>query len=288
MAKKTTETQKVEKKAVAKKPAPKKRAKTAPKQPKMTSQEVRVVVEHQTPQPLSPALLEQAIAPEKQGSKFMLAPSWISEKQVLKILQRTPKEHIHTRKGRGGQEFEYVKGGYIKKVLNFAFGWNWDFYIIKQEIFGLNEGWGQIVTTGRLVVKDDKGHTVTKEQNGSADVKYIKDSVEKGKPRPVDLGDDFKASATDALKKCASEFGLASDVYNKNEFKDVSASQNEDKVETLYQQIEAMIEGANNANSLKAINLSITNNATLSEEEKTKLYDLIIEKANKLGLDITA
>lgn len=271
-----------------KKPAPKKRATTPRKQAKPAPQEVKIVVETQTTQPMTPAVLEHAVAPEVQGSKYMLPASWISEKQVLKMLQKTPKEHVHKRPGKGGQEFDYVTGVYVKKVLNFTFGWNWDFFIIKQEIFGLAEGYGQIVTTGRLVVKDDKGHMVTKEQNGSAEVKYIKGSVDAGKPKPVNLGNDFKASATDALKKCASEFGLASDVYGKNEFKEIRQSTQEEKVETLYQQIESMVGGCNNANALKAINLSVTNNATLTDDEKEKLYALITEKAQKLGVDIAS
>lgn len=262
--------------------------KTTRKAPKLPSQEVKVVIEHKSSTDLAPAVLDRAVAPEVAGSKYMLPASWLSEKQVLKMLQKTPKEHVHNRPGKGGKDFDYVTGIYVKKVLNFVFGWNWDYFIIKQEIFGLAEGYGQIVTTGRLVVKDGKGNTVTKEQNGSAEVKYIKGSVEAGKPKPVNLGNDFKASATDALKKCASEFGIASDVYGKNEFKEIKQNTQEEKVETLYQQIEAIIEGSNNKNALSAINLSVTNNATLTDDEKDKLYELIKNKAEKLGVDITA
>lgn len=264
------------------------KAKKPRKQAKTKPQELKIVVETKSSPELAPALLEQAVAPEVQNSKFMLPASWISEKQVLKLLQKTPKEHVHNRPGKGGQNFDYVTGVYIKKVLNFVFGWNWDYFIIKQEIYGLAEGYGQIVTTGRLVVKDDKGHTVTKEQNGSAEVKYLRGSVEAGKPKPVNLGNDFKASATDALKKCASEFGLASDVYGKNEFKEIRQETQTEKVETLYQQIESMVAVCNNANALGAINISVTNNATLTDEEKEKLYELIKAKAEKLGVTPTA
>lgn len=257
--------------------------KTPRKSPKIASQEVKVVIEHKPPQELAPAVLDKAVAPEMNGSKYMLPASWLSEKQVLKMLQKTPKEHIHKRPGRGGQEFDYVTGVYVKKVLNFVFGWSWDFFIVKQEALFVAEGYGQIITTGRLVVKDNKGNSVSKDQNGSAEVKYKKDTK-----IPLNLGNDYKASATDALKKCASEFGIASDVYGKNEFKEIREGTQEAKVETLYQQIESMIGASNNANSLKAINLSVTNNATLSDDEKSKLYDLIEEKANKIGVDLTA
>lgn len=44
----------------------------------------------------------------------------------------------------------------------------------------------------------------------------------------------------------------------------------------------------NNKNSLQAINLSVTNNATLTDDEKEKLYALITDKAQKLGVDIAS
>ena len=37
----------------------------------------------------------------------------------------------------------------------------------------------------------------------------------------MDLGNDLKAATTDALKKCASELGIASDIYAPNEFKSI-------------------------------------------------------------------
>jgi recombination DNA repair RAD52 pathway protein len=48
-------------------------------------------------------------------------------------------------------------------------------------------------------------------------VKYYRDRT-KG---TVDFGNDLKSATTDALKKCASEFGLASDVFWKQETKEV-------------------------------------------------------------------
>ena len=108
------------------------------------------------------------------------------------------------------------------------------------------------------------------------------------KPKPVNLGNDFKASATDALKKCASEFGIASDVYGKNEFKEIRQTVVEEKSETLFEQVSAIINGASNKNGLVAINLSVTNNAILTDDEKEKLYEQIKAKAEKLGVDITS
>jgi isopentenyldiphosphate isomerase len=57
---------------------------------------------------------------------------------------------------------------------------------------------------------------IVKEQFGRADVKF-----KKGTEIPIDYGNDLKAASTDALKKCASELGIASDIYGKNEFKEI-------------------------------------------------------------------
>ena len=142
---------------------------------------------------------------------LILTKSPLSQKQLLHILQRTPKNHIYHRPGKGGGEFDYVTGTYIKKVLNYTFGFQWDFEIKEHGEKG-NMAW----VLGRLTIKDDKGKPrIIKEQFGRADVKQKKTGGD------LDFGNDLKAAATDALKKCASELGIASDIYGKNEFKEI-------------------------------------------------------------------
>ena len=60
------------------------------------------------------------------------------------------------------------------------------------------------------------GKEIIKMQFGRADIKFKKDTKE-----PMDLGNDLKAATTDALKKCASELGIAGDIYGTNEFKEI-------------------------------------------------------------------
>ena len=62
-------------------------------------------------------------------NSLMLSGSPLNVKQLMHMLQRTPKEHIYKRVGKGGGEFEYVTGTYMKKVLNYMFGWMWDFEV---------------------------------------------------------------------------------------------------------------------------------------------------------------
>jgi hypothetical protein len=153
---------------------------------------------------------------EKQKGKYTLVKdSPVSTQQILKIVQRTPKEHIHQRPGKGGGKWDYVTGTYVKKVLNFTFGWLWDFQVIDKGTVG-----GQIWVQGRLTIRAPKTFEpiLIKEQFGGADIKF-----KKGTKAPLDYANDLKAAATDALKKCASELGIASDIYGKNEFRDMGA-----------------------------------------------------------------
>lgn len=133
------------------------------------------------------------------------------EQQMIHILQATPKEHIYKRPAKGGGEWEFVTGAYVKKALNYVFAWNWDFEIKEKG----REG-DSLWVLGRLTVRSQNGIAIVKEQFGRADIKF-----KKGTKDPMDYGNDLKAASTDALKKCASELGIASDVYSKNEFKQI-------------------------------------------------------------------
>lgn len=138
--------------------------------------------------------------------------------QLLYLMQRTPKRHIYERPAKGGGKWKFVTGAYVKKTLNYVFGWNWDFTIVDK---GREDDivWVQ----GRLTVRDNAGNAIVKEQFGRAEVKFVTkfDEATKKKVKTdslLDYGNDLKAAATDCLKKCANELGIASDVYNEMEF----------------------------------------------------------------------
>lgn len=161
--------------------------------------------------------MENALQKAKEAKKIkeglMLSPGPLSAKQLLFVLQKTPKEHIYSRKGKGEKIFDYVTSVYMKKVLNYAFGWMWDF-----EIKEHGREKEMVWVLGKLTIKDKSGKPmIIKEQFGRSEVKYYKER-EKGM---LDFGNDLKSAASDALKKCASELGIASDVYGKQEFKEI-------------------------------------------------------------------
>jgi len=138
----------------------------------------------------------------------------LNKKQLQFILRKTPEKYVKQRVV-GGKSFSYVTGGYIKKCLNLMFGWNWNF-----EITDKWETGGHVIVEGKLTcVSGDK--TIIKTQFGSKMIEYPPTTESNPKPHPIDIGFDYKAAATDCLKKCASEFGIAADIYNAEDFREI-------------------------------------------------------------------
>ncbi len=148
--------------------------------------------------------------PMRDGKKLTVGKTWVSEGQLIRILQKTPPQYVYKRPGKGGGTFDYVTVSYVQKALNYIFGWNWDFEIIQQGIEGK-----QVWVLGKLTVRGTlPNQTIIKTQYGRADIKfkrYTKDML--------DFGNDLKGATSDALKKCASMLGIASDVYGKADYK---------------------------------------------------------------------
>lgn len=143
----------------------------------------------------------------------------LNEHQLALILKRTPPQYIKKRPAKGGGTWDYVTGGYVRKVLNLMFGWDWDFEILDHTIIS-----GEAVVKGRLTCRTN-GKQIVKTQFGNKDIIYKKQTQEeitKGLDKiPLSIGNDLKAAATDALKKCAAEIGIAADIYNKEDFNEV-------------------------------------------------------------------
>jgi hypothetical protein len=104
---------------------------------------------------------------------------------------------IRQRKGRNGL-LDYVEGWSVIQRLNEAFEGAWSFEIAHHEVRG-----DEVVVIGRLAAEG-----VTKMAFGASQV-----TREKGSGQPVSLGDDLKAAATDALKKCATLLGVGLHLY---------------------------------------------------------------------------
>lgn len=156
----------------------------------------------------------------------------LNEHQLKQILKRTPKQYIKQRPAKGGGTWEYVTGGYVKKCLNIMFGWDWDFEIIEQHVMH-----GEAIVKGRLTCRSN-GKTIIKMQFGNKDVIYRKLQQGETERIPLSIGNDLKAAATDCLKKCAAEIGIAADIYNKEDFREVNVNTKEVELSDLIELFE--------------------------------------------------
>ena len=156
---------------------------------------------------------KQQIALISAADLSLVENNALNPEQLKHLLKRTPKQYIKTRPAKGGGVWEYVSGGYVKKILNIMFGFDWDFEILEQLIIH-----DEAVIKGRLTIRTN-GKTIIKTQFGNKSIAY-----QKGTKNPLSIGNDLKAAATDCLKKCAAEIGIAADIYNKEEFKDIVLS----------------------------------------------------------------
>lgn len=136
-------------------------------------------------------------------------------KQIALVVEKTPANHIKVRQGRAGMQIKYVETGYMIDRLNKIFHYMWSFEIKEKS---QNQSLTQVQVLGRLtgyvVIPGTQPivQPIVKEQWGSAEIKkYGPTSQLAGSP--IDIGDDFKAAASDALKKCASMLGIAADLY---------------------------------------------------------------------------
>ena len=118
---------------------------------------------------------------------------------------KTPAQFIKERIGRGEIKLTYVEGHYIKRLLNFFFPGDWEFTATNWR-----DG-DHIICQGQLTIHfGNKTRIIS--GIGGAEVKYLKNK-EHTPENMIDLANDYKGAETDCLKKCASAFGFASDVY---------------------------------------------------------------------------
>lgn len=145
----------------------------------------------------------------------------INDRQLQLLLKKTPEKYVKMRPAKGGGQWKYVSGGYVRKVLNLMFGFQWSFEILDEKVLH-----GEVIVKGRLTCTSN-GVTISKMQYGNKDI-----MCKKGTETPLSIGNDMKAAATDCLKKCAAELGIAADIYNPEEFREVKLDIN-NELETI-------------------------------------------------------
>lgn len=134
-------------------------------------------------------------------------PVQLSSKQVELLNEETPPVMVK-KVQKGGGMYSYVPIGYMIERLNKVFEHRWTFEVLREF-----EKEGHICVLGRLQVMLGEGLIIRKETFGGADIKRYSEK-HKNAGKPLNLSNDYKAAASDALKKCASMLGVCKDVYH--------------------------------------------------------------------------
>lgn len=153
--------------------------------------------------------VDEITKPITYKGKYSITETPFTERQLLQMIAPTPKNVVLKRPGKGGRDFDYIPGWWFKKKLNFTFGWMHDFEILGERIDG-----DFVTVKGKLVIKNSKGNVlVTKTDFGGHPIQFLK-----GSQKYLDISNDFKAAATDCLKRCAVQLGIGLDVYSAGEY----------------------------------------------------------------------
>lgn len=174
-------------------------------------------------------------------SQVTRTKSVLNQNQIQKLWNSTPRKFKYKRPAKGGGQWDYVRVSYVRKVLDSVFGFDWDFDVETSlsEAFEVAKLTKMCVVKGTLVcrVVDDSGRIreIRKTQFGRAEVKMKKNTDNE----PLDFGNDMKAAVSDCLKKCASLFGVAADIYEADEFIEITISGSDaEKEKTAKKKIE--------------------------------------------------
>jgi hypothetical protein len=143
----------------------------------------------------------------------------LTPKQIGLIKIKTPAGYVKKRKGKGGREFDYIETNYVITMLNSLFGFRWDLDVLWEVPFEEALKQGSVTVKTKLTVYDKNGNALSKTQYGSQPIVYEKDKPREVQYLAMEVGDLYKSATSDGLKKCASLFGIALDVYS-GEFSD--------------------------------------------------------------------
>ncbi len=145
---------------------------------------------------------EKALSEYGIDHNELRATSPLNSSQYTILNSPTPKTAIKKRPAKGSGEWDYVPTAWVIERLNLAFGFNWSFEVT---YFGKESG--EAIVQGKLTVNFPSGQIV-KQNFGNHEIRN-----KKGTDIPPSIGNDYKAAASDCLKKCATNLGIALDLY---------------------------------------------------------------------------
>lgn len=209
----------------------------------MTQEPTLVPIEDENPEkPIQGIDDKKSLATVPKNVKMQLSVTKkMTDEQIMAIRSRTPGQFIKKFQGRGGKELSYIPVALYVRKLNFVFGYGaWSFEIVKSEVLE-----GQAVVQGLLIVPDLNMRIA---QFGGHPVARSRDTKE-----AVDIGDTFKAAASDCLKKCCSMIGMFADLYSPSDFVDVQVTAEPEAAETEMQNLKRIIDKSDAKGIKKAL-----------------------------------
>ncbi|MGD2113411.1 MAG: hypothetical protein PVG07_00050 [Acidobacteriota bacterium] len=140
-----------------------------------------------------------------EGHKPVFDPS-----QMKIINRKTPDSEVEIKTDKSGFTYKSVKAAYVKALVTLVTGGNFCFEVVSREYIPSSK---EVIVHGRLTIWLN-GMTIKREQFGQHYLQ-LKTEVNKNVTTTYasDIGNGYKAAASDAFKKCASEFGFCWDIY---------------------------------------------------------------------------
>ena len=133
-----------------------------------------------------------------------------NEAQMKIINRKTPKSEIEVKTDKSGFTYKSIKAAYVKALVTLVTGGNFSFEVKSREFLQATR---EVLVEGRLTIWI-KGRSIVREQFGQHYLNTKIDTEGSGaKTYASDIGNGYKAAASDAFKKCASEFGFCWDIY---------------------------------------------------------------------------
>lgn len=153
-------------------------------------------------------------------------------KGIDALLHRiTPPEHIDKHPFNG---LDYVRVGYVRRCIEdlcAKLNATWSYEVSDVGAIDTLLKAKQIVVRGTLTIVMPDGKLMVRENFGGSAVKCYKDTHKTQANLPMDLGNDYKSAASDALKKCASSFGIAQDVFEPAVDKTIKAKKKQEEAQ---------------------------------------------------------
>lgn len=225
----------------------------------------------------SPEEAQQHDAMEHDLIQIDRLPVDMSRQQIEMIREPTPKIMVKSVRKPGGT-FNYIPVGYVVDRLNMVFNHRWTFEVVR-EWQHLEQK--QIVVLGRLQVQLGDGQVLRKENYGGAEIKCYKAEHKTHAGLPLNLANDLKAAAADALKKCASMLGIGLDVYapvldEYEKLEDVSEKMNEEELTKIKPWL-ASIRDAKNKQALLTIGQELAK-VQMNNAQRSAVQDEFMSK----------